>query len=64
VLTYDGNLIEAFYHSTSGGKTEDPTEVFGKSYPYLKPVESNCEISPYWIWERRIPVEEIERPST
>jgi stage II sporulation protein D len=61
VLTYNGNLIEAFYHSTSGGRTEDPVEVFGKSYPYLKPVESNCEISPYWIWERRIPAEEIER---
>ena len=61
VLTYNGKLIEAFYHSTSGGKTEDPAEVFGKSYPYLKPVESNCELSPYWIWERRIPVEEIEK---
>ena len=61
VLTYNGNLIEAFYHSTSGGRTEDPAEVFGKSYPYLKPVESNCEISPYWIWERRIPVEELEK---
>lgn len=61
VLTYNGNLIETFYHSTSGGKTEDPAEVFGKSYPYLKPVESNCEISPYWIWERRIPAEEIEK---
>lgn len=61
VLTYNGNLIETLYHSTSGGKTEDSAEVFGKSYPYLKPVESNCEISPYWIWERRIPVEEIEK---
>lgn len=61
VLTYNGNLIEAFYHSTSGGKTEEPAEVFGKSYPYLKPVESNCELSPYSIWERRIPVEEIEK---
>jgi stage II sporulation protein D len=61
VLTYNGDPIEAFYHSTSGGKTEDPQEVFGKSYPYLKPVESNSEISPYWIWERRIPAEEIEK---
>jgi stage II sporulation protein D len=61
VLTFNGDPIEAFYHSTSGGRTEDPQEVFGKSYPYLKPVESNCEISPYWIWERRIPVEEIEK---
>lgn len=61
VLTYDGHLIEAFYHSTSGGITEDPEEVFGKSVPYLKPVESNCEISPYWIWERRIPAEELQK---
>jgi len=61
VLTYNGNLIEAFYHSTSGGMTEDPMEVFGKSYPYLKPVATNCEISPYWIWERRIPADEIEK---
>jgi stage II sporulation protein D len=61
VLLYDGKLIEAFYHSTSCGKTEDPVEVFGKSYPYLKPVDVSGEISPYWIWERKIPVEEIEK---
>jgi stage II sporulation protein D len=61
VLLYDGKLIEAFYHSTSCGKTEDPVEVFGKSYPYLKPVDVNSDISPYYIWERKIPVEEVEK---
>jgi stage II sporulation protein D len=61
VLTYNGKLIEAFYHSTSGGLTETPEEVFGKSYPYLKSVSGSCETSPYWIWERRIPVAEIEK---
>ncbi len=61
VLTFNGALIEAFYHSTSVGMTEDPEEVFGKSVPYLRPVKSNCEISPYWVWERRIPAEEIEK---
>jgi stage II sporulation protein D len=61
VLTYEGKLIEALYHSTCGGRTEDPAEVFGKSYPYMKPVESNCEISPYWMWERKIPLDEIEK---
>lgn len=61
VLTYNGNLIEAFYHSTSGEMTEDPEEVFGKSYPYLKPVATKCELSPYWIWERRVPAEELEK---
>lgn len=61
VLHYGDKLIEALYHSTCGGQTEDPAEVFGKSYPYLKPVISRCEISPYWIWERKIPVDEIEK---
>lgn len=61
VLTYNGNLIEAFYHSTCGGETEDPREVFGKSYPYLKPVMSKCVLSPYCKWERRIPLREIAR---
>jgi stage II sporulation protein D len=61
ILTYDGKPIEALYHSTSGGRTENAEDVFGKSYPYLKSVESNCELSPYWIWERKIPFAEMEK---
>ncbi len=61
ILTFDGKPIEALYHSTCGGKTEVPEEVFGKSYPYLKSVESSCENSPYWVWERKIPLSEIEK---
>jgi len=60
ILTFNGSLIESFYHSTCGGRTENPEEVFGKSYPYLRSVESNCEISPFWIWDRKIPLSEIE----
>jgi stage II sporulation protein D len=59
LLTFNGRPIEPFYHSTCGGRTENPEDVFGRSYPYLKSVESNCEISPYWVWERRIPLTEI-----
>ncbi|MEW5747057.1 MAG: SpoIID/LytB domain-containing protein [Nitrospirota bacterium] len=61
ILTYEGKPIIAFYHSTSGGMTEDPLEVFGKSYPYLKPVETSCELSPFFIWEKRIPVPDVEK---
>lgn len=39
VMKYNGSLINAYYHSTSNGYTEDSTAVFG-SYPYLKSVES------------------------
>jgi len=61
ILTFNGRPIEPFYHSTCGGRTENPEDVFGKSYPYLKSVELNDDISPYWVWEKRIPLTEIEK---
>ncbi len=61
IVTYKGKPIEAFYHSTCGGKTENAEEVFGKSRPYLKSVESTCDISPYSVWEKQIKSREIEK---
>ena len=61
ILTYEGKPIEAFYHSTSGGMTEEAEEVFGKHYPYLKPVLAPCDQSPYFVWEKKIPLPEIEK---
>ncbi|MFO0754690.1 MAG: SpoIID/LytB domain-containing protein [Thermodesulfovibrionales bacterium] len=61
ILTYEGSPIAAYYHSTSGGMTEDPLEVFGKSYPYLKPVETNSELSPYSMWEKKLSLADIEK---
>ena len=43
VLTYEGELIEAAYFSSSGGATEDAAAVWGTDYPYLKSVESPGE---------------------
>jgi stage II sporulation protein D len=60
ILTFDNKPIEAFYHSTSGERTENPEDVFGKSYPYLRSVEFKCEISPYSSWERKFQLSEIE----
>lgn len=61
ILTYEGKTIISYYHSTSSGFTEDPAEVFGRSYPYLKPVETNSELSPYSLWEKRFPPAELAR---
>jgi stage II sporulation protein D len=61
ILTFEGKPIAAFYHSTSGGMTEDAAEVFGKEFPYLKPVKTSCELSPYNMWEKIIPAAEIEK---
>lgn len=40
VLTYDGELIEATYFSSSGGRTESAVAVWGSDIPYLQSVES------------------------
>lgn len=44
-ITYDGEPINAFFHSNSGGKTELASNVWGGNLPYLKVVETSGEES-------------------
>jgi stage II sporulation protein D len=52
VLLWEGDLFPAFYHTESGGYTEDPRTVFAaRNMPALKPVR--CEFSagsPHYYW--------------
>jgi stage II sporulation protein D len=58
VLTYDGDVISAFFHSTCGGATASPEESFrtGQRTPYLTSVSDRspagyyCDISPRFRW--------------
>lgn len=43
VLKYNDEYIEAVYHSTSNGFTENAINVWGNSFPYLKVVESHLD---------------------
>lgn len=44
LITYNGEPINAFFHSNSAGKTEAPINVWGGSgYPYLQTVETAGE---------------------
>ena len=61
VLTYEGDLVFAVYHSTSAGPTEDAAERWSMDLPYLKGV--SCPLdqdSPYYRWERKVDLEEVE----
>lgn len=42
-LAYNGNVIDAFYFSTSVGKTENCEDVFSGKAPYLRSVESSWD---------------------
>jgi len=44
-VKYQGSYIEAIYHSTSNGKTEDAVHVWGNDVPYLKSVDSTWDQS-------------------
>lgn len=42
-IYYQNDYIDAVYHSTSNGKTEDAMYVWGNSSPYLKSVDSSWD---------------------
>ena len=51
VLLWEGKPIDALFHSTSGGKTLDAVEVFGKPVPYLAGVDDpHSALSPVHRW--------------
>ena len=61
VLTYNDELIDAYYHSTCGGMTDDIVDVWDrKEVPYLKPVtDAACSWSKYFNWEETFTEEQL-----
>jgi stage II sporulation protein D len=62
VLTFGGAIIQAFYHSSCGGRTEASENVWGSSLPYLKGVDCQyCMTSPTaTTWECKLSLKDIE----
>ena len=59
-LTYNGKYIEAVYHSTSNGRTEDASNVWGNSYSYLVSVDSPYDnLNPSFEYEKELSYEYI-----
>jgi stage II sporulation protein D len=62
VMTYQGQVIEAMFHSTSGGHTEDVEQVYAQALPYLRGVESAGEEgAPKFHSEARFSRDELNR---
>jgi stage II sporulation protein D len=61
VLSYRGDVIQAFYHSNCGGRTEASENVWGKYLPYLTGVDCRyCLSSPSSSWDLKIAVADME----
>ena len=64
VLRFGGRVVDAAYHSTCGGSTADPNEVWSErvTQPYLRAVSDRdprtgrayCELSPRYAWRRTL----------
>lgn len=61
VLTFDGAVIQAFYHSVCGGHTEAPENVWGFRLPYVRGVEcSYCRTAPSFRWQQTLSLQRLE----
>ena len=62
VITYNGEVISAVFHSTSSGKTESSKDVWGGDRPYLVSVESYGDtLSPKYKSEKEMSLEEFKK---
>ena len=62
VLTWQGEVIKAYYHSTCGGHTEDGAEVFPEDASFLKGVPCGyCNVSPCFNWEKVLSCQDLTR---
>jgi len=61
ILTFGGQPLPAFYHSCSGGATEDATDVFGLEYDIIPGVKDDFSLGcPYVLWIERLTPQQIE----
>lgn len=65
ILVYNGKVIQALFHSTSGGKTASNEDVWpsGKPIPYLRAVDDsdNGQISPKQNWILEVTKTELSK---
>jgi stage II sporulation protein D len=62
VAVYHDKMINAYYHSTCGGTTDDIEDVWDKNpQPYLVSVSDNdaCRISKYFTWREQYTADQI-----
>jgi stage II sporulation protein D len=59
VVTYNAQVIEAIFHSSSGGHTENASEVWSSDVPYLRGVDDYDQNAPVYSWEKVLTLSEF-----
>ncbi len=61
VLRFRGALIDAVFHSSSGGSTENSGETWNRQLPYLVSVPDGDDQSPWRQWSLRFEPQQLRR---
>ena len=61
VLTYKNKLINAVFHSSSAGMTENSQDVWGNEFPYLSSVKDFDKNNPKLRWQKRFSNEQLQK---
>ncbi|MDC3164992.1 SpoIID/LytB domain-containing protein [Prochlorococcus sp. AH-716-F10] len=61
VLTYKNKLINALFHSSSGGMTENSQDVWKNVYPYLSSVRDFDRNNPNLQWKKKFSSGELQK---
>lgn len=61
VLTYNGQIIEAVFHSSSGGYTENVEDVWVQALPYLRAVQDFDAGAPVYQWTETVSADQLKQ---
>ncbi|MFM7269247.1 MAG: SpoIID/LytB domain-containing protein [Cyanobium sp.] len=61
VLRFGGALIDAVFHSSSGGSTENSGDLWPRQLPYLVSVPEGDDRSPWRQWSQRFDSEQLRQ---
>ena len=61
VLIYKNKLINALFHSSSAGMTENSQDVWKNEFPYLSSVKDFDKKNPKLQWEKRFSNEQLQK---
>lgn len=64
VLTHGGRVIEAVFHSSSGGYTENSEDIWQRPTPYLRGVADYDQEAPVFQWSETFSAQQIEQRIT
>jgi stage II sporulation protein D len=61
VMTYNGKIILAVFHSSSGGHTENVEDIWTSPLPYLRGVVDYDHNAPVFQWTKTLPQSQVSR---